>query len=79
MRARTTQRFERSFAAAPKAIQNAFGKQLTHLLRDPKHPSLRTKKYDNERFQARVTRDWRFYFRIDADTYILLDIIPHPK
>jgi hypothetical protein len=43
------------------------------------HPSLRAKKYDTERWQARVTRDWRFYFRIEGDSYILLDIMRHPK
>lgn len=23
--------------------------------------------------------EMRFYFRIEADTYVLLDLIPHPK
>jgi hypothetical protein len=42
---------------------------------------LRAKKYDqaNDRWQARVTLDWRFYFAIEGDTYVILDIIPHPK
>ena len=31
-----------------------------------------------DKWQARVTRDWRFYFTIEGDTYIL-DIIRHPK
>jgi hypothetical protein len=31
------------------------------------------------RWQARVTKDWRFYFLIRGDTYILQDIVPHPK
>jgi hypothetical protein len=26
-----------------------------------------------------VSRDWRFYFRVEGDAYILLDIMPHPK
>jgi hypothetical protein len=36
-----------------------------------KPPSLRAKKYDEAQdyWQARVNRDWRFYFTI----------IPHPK
>jgi len=29
--------------------------------------------------QARVTRGWRFYFLIERDTYVLLDMITHPK
>jgi plasmid maintenance system killer protein len=42
---------------------------------------LRAKKYDeaNDRWQARVNKDWRFYFSIENDTYVILDIIPHPK
>jgi hypothetical protein len=79
MQAVTTQHFDRAYAKAPAAIKRAFVKQLTFLLADLRHPSLRAKKYDAVRWQARVTRDWRFYFRIDGDTYILLDITPHPK
>jgi hypothetical protein len=52
---------------------------VAFLLDDIRHPSLHAKKYDAERWQARVTRDWRFYFRIEGDTYMLLDIMPHPK
>lgn len=42
---------------------------------------LRAKKYDeaNDVWQARVTRDWRFYFTIIRDEYHLVDIKPHPK
>jgi mRNA interferase RelE/StbE len=51
------------------------------LVEDLRHPSLRAKKYDVARdiWQARVTRDWRFYFTIEDDTYHLHTIIPHPK
>jgi hypothetical protein len=30
-------------------------------------------------WQARVTRGWRFYFKIESDEYVILSIIPHPK
>jgi len=30
-------------------------------------------------WQARVDGGWRFYFQIERDTYIPLDIIAHPK
>jgi plasmid maintenance system killer protein len=45
------------------------------------HPSLQAKKFDEARdiWQARVNRQWRFYFSIAGDTYIIRDIIPHPK
>jgi mRNA-degrading endonuclease RelE of RelBE toxin-antitoxin system len=74
-----TTRFERSYKDAPATIKRAFDKQLVYLLQNLRHPSLRAKKYDNERWQARITRDWRFYFRIEDNTYILLDMMPHPK
>jgi hypothetical protein len=81
MRVRRTERFRRSYAAAPAPIKRAFEKQIRYLAQDLRHPSLHAKKYDENlnRWQARVTRDWRFYFRIEGDTYILLDIMKHPK
>jgi plasmid maintenance system killer protein len=45
------------------------------------HPSLRAKKYDEAHniWQARVNQDWRFYFKIEDDTYVIVSIVPHPK
>lgn len=45
------------------------------------HPSLHAKKYDESQnlWQARVTKDWRFYFTIKDETYHIEKIIPHPK
>jgi plasmid maintenance system killer protein len=79
MRLHYTERFRRSYASAPLHIQRAFNKQVGFLLRNLRHPSLHAKKYDNERWQARVNGGWRFYFRSEGDAYILLDIMPHPK
>ncbi len=30
-------------------------------------------------WQARVTGSWRFYFRVEGDTYVLDTIMAHPK
>jgi len=81
MNLRTTNHFDRAYAKVPKKIQNAFQKQALLLIENLRHPSLRAKKYDEgqDLWQARVTLNWRFYFRIEDDTYILQDIIPHPK
>lgn len=45
------------------------------------HPSLHAKKFDesNDFWQARINRDWRFYFVIEGDRYIVTNITPHPK
>jgi len=81
MKLEYTERFIKSLEDAPPQIRKAFYKQVRFLLEDRRHPSLRTKKYDESRniWQARVTRDWRFYFRIAGDTYYLIDIMSHPK
>ena len=73
--------FARSYKKAPLAIQQAFDRQSLRLLENLRHPSLHAKKYDESRdiWQARVTGAWRFYFNIIGDTYIIRDIIPHPK
>lgn len=81
MKRRLTPQALESYLSAPRAIQNAFDKQIRTLVENLRHPSLRSKKYDekNDRWQARVNRNWRFYFRIIGDTYVIEDIIPHPK
>jgi hypothetical protein len=73
--------FVHSYSKAPTAIQQAFDKQSALLLQNLRHPSLRAKKYDEgkDRWQARVTGSWRFYFTIEDDAYVIKDIIRHPK
>lgn len=76
-----TPRFVQSYTDAPAKIRKAFDKQSLFLLFNLRHPSLHAKKYDESinLWQARVTRDWRFYFTIDGDEYRLHDIKTHPK
>jgi mRNA-degrading endonuclease RelE of RelBE toxin-antitoxin system len=81
VKAQRTDRFAKQLYDAPARVQRDFEKQLGFLLHDPRHRSLRAKKFDETRgiFQARVNQGWRFYYVIDGDTYVLLSIIPHPK
>jgi mRNA interferase RelE/StbE len=81
MKLNYTPHFVRNYGKAPADIQRAFQKQALLLLENPKHPSLRTKKYDESAgiWQARVTRSWRFYFTIEGDTFRMLEIKAHPK
>ena len=81
MRLHYTERFRRSYASAPPQIQRAFDRRVALLVSNLRHPSLRAKKYDEaqDMWQARVTRDWRFYFRIIDDVYEIIDIMAHPK
>ena len=70
-----------AIADAPAPVRKAFHKQVTFLEHDLRHPSLQAKKYDesNDIWQARVNKDWRFYFKIEGDTYRIVKIVPHPK
>jgi plasmid maintenance system killer protein len=81
MTVRYSQQFLRQYASAPAEVQQAFDKQSGFLLENHNHPSLRAKKYDETigLWQARVNRNWRFYFTIEGGEYHLHDIRPHPK
>ena len=70
-----------AIAAAPPSVRKAFHKQAAFLAGDLRHPSLHAKKYDEGRdwWQARVNKNWRFYFTVEDDTYRIQNIISHPK
>lgn len=64
----------------PVGVRKSFFKQVRYLEQNLRHPSLRAKKYDaQDLWQARVNKDWRFYFLVRNHGYYILDIIPHPK
>jgi hypothetical protein len=71
----------KALGEAPGEVRKAFFKQVKFLEQNLQHPSLHAKKYDEtlDCWQARVNRHWRFYFNIVGDTYVIRDIIPHPK
>jgi hypothetical protein len=70
-----------ALGSVPPVIKKTFYKQLRLLSANLRHPSLRAKKYDESKdwWQARVNDDWRFYFTIINDTYVIQDVIKHPK
>jgi mRNA-degrading endonuclease RelE of RelBE toxin-antitoxin system len=76
-----TEHLLKALEDAPPHVRKAFYKQARFLAENIHHPSLNAKKYDAPMniWQARVTRSWRLYFTREGDTYILLDLIPHPK
>jgi plasmid maintenance system killer protein len=81
MRFSFSNRFLRQYAEAPAEVRNAFDKQSRWLSAGLAHPSFRAKKYDetNGIWQARVNRDWRFYFTLAGAECRLLEIRRHPK
>ncbi len=74
-----TPSFRRAFKTFPPSVQMLFEKQIAYLVRDIRHPSLHAKKYGGttDVWQARVSRNVRFYFRIENDVYRLLNIRKH--
>ncbi len=74
-------RSKQDYNDAPLNIQKAFDKQTRLLAENLRHPSIKAKKIDqtNDVWQGRVSQDWRFFFKIVDDTYVIVRIIPHPK
>jgi mRNA-degrading endonuclease RelE of RelBE toxin-antitoxin system len=81
MKADYSQRAGEILQDLPADVRKAFFKQAKLLEKNLRHPSLRAKKYDESQdlWQARVNKDWRFYFLIRDDIYYIVNIIPHPK
>ena len=81
MRLSYTRTALRQLGNATPVIRKAFYKQAGLLLDNLYHPSLHAKKYDESKnvWQARVNRDWRFYFVLRDDVCVILSVIAHPK
>jgi len=76
-----TAHFVREYNKLPQPLQKKTDKAMRFLLQNLRHSSLKAKKYDEKRgiWQARVTRNYRFYFVIKGNAYILLEVKLHPK
>lgn len=79
MKFKITAPFEKDYAHLPEEIKTKFKKQLSLLLKDPRHPSLRLKKMKGHknRWEASITIAYRFTFEIIEDCYTLRRIGPH--
>ena len=71
--------FLRSLDSFPDSVKKKFKKQVNYLAKNMRHPSLHAKKFDEslDLWQARVDKSIRFYFIIELDAYVLLDIKHH--
>jgi len=81
MEIRLTEKAQEQFLELPKELKQKARKQFSFLSDNFRHPSLNSKKYHDdtgELWQARIDKDWRFYFFIGLD-YIIIAIIKHPK
>lgn len=74
-----TRHFLKDYERLPRQVQARVDKALTHLLVNPRHPSLQVKKLKGyeHRWEGRVSLHYRFTFTIAADTYQLLRVGTH--
>jgi mRNA interferase RelE/StbE len=81
MQIEISQRARKQYEGLPASTVRQMDKQLSFLIKNLTHPSLRAKKYDESSgiWQARVNKDWRFYFVIHSDRYTIISIVKHPK
>jgi len=79
MKVKFSKNFLDELNSFPVLIEKKFQKQLEFLLSNIRHPSLHAKKYDESLniWQARVDKAVRFYFTIEGNTYILIEIKYH--
>ncbi len=72
-------RFRREFIALPASIKERAKKQLALFSQNPQYPSLLTKKMEGwgNIWEGRITRDYRFTFAKEGDTYTLRRIGTH--
>ena len=79
------ERFNKRFKELPARIRELTDKKIQLLLANPHHPSLRVKKIKGEIegyknvFEASISKNYRFLFQINTDSYILLTCGTHDK
>ena len=76
-----TRKARKQFLKLSPNLKKQAEKQFNFLVKDFRYPSLNTKKYDekNNIYQARINDDYRFYFNVENDVYMILLILKHPK
>ncbi len=85
MRLNPTPQFKKDVSRLTQRIQQQLKKKLELLLRDARHPSLRTRKIKGEVlgfrnvFEGSITKNYRFLFRREGDAYILLRCGTHTE
>jgi len=74
-----TRSFKKDYKKLPSNIQKAVDKQLSWLLENPNHPSLKLKKMQDPRdiWEGRVTHGYRFTLQIKDDQCIMRRVGTH--
>lgn len=75
-----TKKFKKQFKDLPKSLQKRFNQKLPLLLSNPQHPSFRARKMSGiDRFEARLTKHYRFTYAVVGNECWLLTIGPHDE
>ena len=79
MKVQTTGPFDKDYRSLPETVQAQAEKQLTTLLENPHHPSLRIKKIKGHPYiwEGRITKSYRCTFQIVGEVYLLRRIGTH--
>ncbi|MBL6972340.1 MAG: type II toxin-antitoxin system RelE/ParE family toxin [Desulfobacterales bacterium] len=78
MKIRRTNSFLKDYRKLPKDICDRVDKQLSFLLKNPGHPSLRLKRLKGtERFEIRITDGYRLTFQYDEEVLELRRVGTH--
>jgi len=78
-----TENFKIDYQNLPREIQRQTDRKLRLFLQNPRYPSLQVRKLQRDptgkTWYGRITRDYRFTFRIEGEAYILLNVGKHGK
>ena len=79
MRLIETPHFKRDYHKLPSAVQKRTNEKLRFLVQNVSHPSLRIRRVQKYKgvFEARITRDYRLFFQIATEGYLLLRLGKH--
>jgi mRNA-degrading endonuclease RelE of RelBE toxin-antitoxin system len=74
-----TTHFKRDYKKLPASIQKRTDEKLKFLVQNMSHPSLRVKRVQKYKgvFEGSVTKNYRFFFQITTEGYILLRVDKH--
>ena len=74
-----TTHFERDYKKLPTSIQKRTDEKLKFLVQNVSHPSLRVKRVQKYKgvFEGSVTKNYRFFFQVTTQGYILLRVGKH--
>lgn len=80
MKVHFTKQADNSYSKLPLKIKKKVDKQLSFLVSNYRHPSLRTRKMGGvDHFEGRVDKKHRFTFVVEGEDIYILTLGPHDE